>query len=64
MIRLKAAYRSILIAHVPELASVAAGSLLFGQFLTDQPYSLVLAVVGVAMWCVLIGFTFWVANDG
>ena len=64
MIRLKPAHRRILIAHVPELANVAAGSLLFGQFLTDRPYSLVLAVLGVALGFVLIGFTFRVANDG
>jgi hypothetical protein len=64
MIRLKPARRRILIAHVPELANVAAGSLLFGQFLTDRPYSLALAAVGVAVWFALVGFTFLVADDG
>jgi hypothetical protein len=64
MIRLKPAYRRILVAHVPELAHVAGGSLLFGQFLTDRAYSLVLAALGVAAWFALIGFTFLVANDG
>jgi hypothetical protein len=64
MIRLKPAHRRILIAHVPELANIGAGSLLFGQFLTDRPYSLVVAGVGIAAWLVLIGVTFLAANDG
>jgi hypothetical protein len=64
MIRLKPAHRRVLVAHVPELANIAIGSFLFGQFLTDRPYSVVLAIVGVATWFALIGFTFLVANDG
>lgn len=55
MIRLTNAQRRVLIAHVPELANVGAGSLLFGQFLSDRPYSLTLALVGVVLWLVLIG---------
>ena len=64
MIRLKLAHRRILVAHVPELANIAVGSLLFGQFLTDRPYSPVLAVLGIALWFALIAFTFRMANDG
>jgi hypothetical protein len=64
MIRLKPAYRRVLVAHLPELANVAAGSLLFGQFLTHRPYSLVVAAVGIVAYVVLIGATFLAANDG
>jgi hypothetical protein len=64
MIRLKPAHRRILVAHVPELANLAAGSLLFGQYLTDRPYSLVVAMLGIVLWFVLIGVTFLAANDG
>ncbi len=56
MIRLRSAQRRVLIAHMPELANVGAGSLLFGQFLRDRPYSLALAIVGVLVWLALIGF--------
>ena len=64
MIRLKPAHRLVLVAHLPELASIAIGSFLFGQFLSDRPYSVVLAIVGIAAWIALIGLTFLVANDG
>ena len=55
MIRLTTARRRVLIAHVPELANVGAGSLLFGQFLNERPYSLALALGGVVLWFLLIG---------
>lgn len=54
MIRLTTARRRVLIAHLPELANVAAGSLLFGQFLSERPYSLALALGGVVVWLLLI----------
>lgn len=58
MLRLTSAHRRVLIAHVPELANVGAGSLLFGQFLSDRPYSLALAAGGIGLWCVLMGVVF------
>lgn len=61
MIRLRPAQRRVLVAHLPELANVGAGSLLFGQFLSDQPYSVGLAMVGIGAWAVLIGATFLLA---
>ena len=61
MVGLKPGQRRVLVAHLPELANVAAGSLLFGQFLSDRPYSLGLAVAGIAAWAVLIGFVFILA---
>jgi hypothetical protein len=45
----------MLIAHIPPLANLAAGSLLFGQFLSDRPYSLIVASIGVGTWVVLFG---------
>ena len=61
MLRLKLAQRRVLVAHLPELANVGAGSLLFGQFLSDRPYSLPLAAVGVAAWAMLIAIVFVLA---
>jgi hypothetical protein len=51
----------VLVAHVPQLANFAAGSLLFGQFLSERPYSLATAFVGILAWAVLIGITFFFA---
>ena len=64
MVGLRPAYRRVLVAHLPELANIAIGSLLFGQFLSDRPYSVTLAIVGTAAWFALIALTFLVANDG
>jgi hypothetical protein len=61
MLRLKPAQRRVLVAHLPELANVGAGSLLFGQFLSDRPYSVGLAVLGVVAWSILIGVVFLLA---
>jgi hypothetical protein len=61
VLRLQQAQRRVLVAHLPELANVAAGSLLFGQFLSERPYSLGLAAVGVGAWAVLIGAVFVIA---
>ncbi len=62
MIRLTTARRRVLIAHLPELANVAAGSLLFGQFLSERPYSLALALGGVVVWLLLIVAVFALAE--
>jgi hypothetical protein len=62
MVGLKPAHRRVLVAHLPELANIAIGSFLFGQFLSNRPYSVVLAIVGIAAWFALIGLTFLVAN--
>jgi hypothetical protein len=61
MIRLQSGQRRVLVAHLPELANVAAGSLLFGQFLSERPYSPGLALLGIATWVVLIGCVFVLA---
>ena len=61
MLRLKPAQRRVLVAHLPELANVGAGWLLFGQFLSERPYSIALAVPGVVAWWILIGAVFLLA---
>ena len=61
MLRLKPVQRRVLVTHLPELANVAAGSLLFGQFLSERSYPLLLAFVGVAAWAILIGWVFVLA---
>lgn len=62
MLRLKRAQQRVLVAHLPELANLAIGSLLFGQFLSDRPYSFALAFVGIAAWFGLMGIVVIFAN--
>ena len=55
MIKLTDAQRTVLTQALPAVAHLALGALVFGQFLREQPYSLWLAVAGVALWLWFIG---------
>ena len=59
MLRLKPGQRRVLIERVPELANFVVGSLFFGQFLIDRPFSLGMALASMAFWLAALGFTFW-----
>jgi hypothetical protein len=61
MLRLTAGQRRVLIDRLPELANFAVASLLFGQFLSDRPFSWGLAVGSLAVWAALLGLTFFFA---
>jgi hypothetical protein len=50
--------RQMLIDKLPDAANVAAGALLFGQFLSERPYSIPLAGAGLAIWLTLVGLSF------
>lgn len=54
MVRLRPEQRRLFATHLPELANFAAGSLLFGQFLTERPYAVNVALLGVASYLVLM----------
>jgi hypothetical protein len=55
MLRLNKTQRGILIDKVPALANVAAGAMLFGQFLSQRSFSLFVAVGGIVLWFFLTG---------
>jgi hypothetical protein len=57
MLRLKPRQWDVLIEKVPDIANLAAGAMFFGQFLTDRPFSAMLALAGVAAWTALWAFT-------
>ncbi len=54
MLRLSRQRRSVLGGALVDAANVAAGALLFGQFLTGQPLSWGRMVIGLAVWIVLV----------
>jgi hypothetical protein len=56
MLRLTHAQRRVLTDKVPDLANLAAGGLIVGQFLGDEPFSPSLAFFGMTVWLLLIGF--------
>jgi Ca2+/Na+ antiporter len=37
-----------------DIANVAAGALVFGQVLSDAPFSFWLAAAGMVLWCCLV----------
>jgi hypothetical protein len=63
MLRLGQRQRGVLIDKVPDMANVAAGSMIFGQFLTDRSFSMVLAAAGIATWIALWALTLVLAED-
>ena len=42
--------RALVADKLFDAGNVAAGAMLFGQFVADRPFSFALAVVGIAVW--------------
>ena len=55
MLRLKPRQREILIEKWPDLANLAMGGLVFGQFLSERPLSIWLMGLGWMIWIFLVG---------
>jgi hypothetical protein len=62
MLRSNKTQLGILIDKVPSLANLAAGAMIFGQFLNESPFSWFIAGLGVAAWVFLIGCAIAVAR--
>ena len=56
MLRLKARRRGVLVETLRELANLAAGALVLGQFVGQQPLSVWVVLGGIALWVVLVGW--------
>jgi hypothetical protein len=52
----------MLVDKVPDFANLVIGALFLGQFLGDGPFSLALALFGIAAWVVITGFALTVAG--
>lgn len=57
MLRLNEAQRRVVTDKVPDLANLAAGAMVFGQFLADEPFSALVAAGGLVIWAFLMGCT-------
>ena len=62
MIELDAKQRTLIADKLFDVANVAAGGMVFGQFLSERPFSNLLATTGLAIWVAL--FVFSVALQG
>jgi len=62
MLDLTRGQRSVLADKLPDAANLSAGALFFGQFLSDRPFSLMLAVVGILSWFALFSWALVLAR--
>jgi len=54
MVRLSRTQRTLLAETLRDIANLAAGAMVFGQFLADAMFSTGVALGGVAVWIVLV----------
>ena len=64
MLRWNVGQRRVLVDKLPDAANLVVGALFVGQFLGGRPFSLTLALSGIAVWVVLMGFALVVARIG
>ncbi len=55
MVELTSQQRALLADKLPDVANIAAGALVFGQFLRDRPFSWPLTASGLSLWAFLFG---------
>lgn len=56
MLRLTQEQRVLLAETVRDIANIAAGAMVFGQFLGGQSFSWWIALAGGAVWVLLVGW--------
>jgi hypothetical protein len=56
MLVLNRGQRELLADKLLDGANLAVGGLFFGQFVTGSPFSIPVALFGIALWWVLVGF--------
>jgi len=62
MVRLTRDQRMVVLDKFPDVANLAVGALVFGQFLGEGPYSLGLAGAGIATGSALVVITLVIAG--
>jgi hypothetical protein len=63
MLRFSEEQRRMLADKVPDVANVAAGAMVFGQFLEGQRFSWLMATFGLAIWLVLVAWSLFLARE-
>ena len=54
MLRLSTERRALVADNLSNLANIAVGAMVFGPFLSDQPFSMEVIALGVAIWVCLV----------
>jgi hypothetical protein len=63
MLRLKSRRREVLSETFRELANLAAGAMVLGQFVGERPLSVGIVLVGALAWFTLVGLALFYAED-
>ena len=64
MLRLKPRQRAALGETLRELANLAAGALILGQFVGEQRLSTRSVLAGIAVWLALVGLALLLMEEG
>ena len=54
--------RRLLAETLRDIANIAAGATVFGQFVAGGPFSLAVAILGGALWVALVGYAVVIAK--
>lgn len=63
MLRLSREQRALLAETVRDIANIAAGAMVFGQFLATQSFSWWTALAGGAVWVALVSWAIRLAGE-
>jgi hypothetical protein len=64
MLRLRREQRTLPAETLRDIANVAAGAMIFGQFLSDATYSTSVAFGGIVLWVVFVVCAILLASEG
>jgi hypothetical protein len=63
MLKLKPKQRDVLIDKLPDVGNLAAGALVFGQMLSDRPFSLPVELLGLGLWLSLMAYSLFLGKQ-
>lgn len=63
MLELKRGQRAVLVEKLPDMANLAVGTLFFGQFLSEETFSVAQALWGTVIWAGLMALAMALASE-
>lgn len=63
MVRLSRSQRTLLAETLRDIGNIAAGAMVFGQFLAGATFSTGVALSGMWVWIVLVLAALWLASE-
>ena len=63
MVRLTLGQRTLLAETLRDIANIAAGAMIFGQFIGSETFSFRIATFGMGMWLALVAYAIVLAEE-